>query len=101
MNKITKRIKELKEQITLNIKPPDKCVGCGYTSEKMREEFGVAWLEHRIPNTNFVFYVCPNCNLCSGNMYAAENAKKIAQKQKEGQSRIVTPESKIILPGRN
>jgi hypothetical protein len=61
----------------------------------MKEEFDVAWLEHRIPNTNFLFYVCPNCSLCSGNQHAAENAKKIKEQGNGGKSRLHLPKSDI------
>lgn len=101
MNKTTKSIKELKQQITLEIGPPEKCWVCEYTPEQMKEEFEVAWLEHRIPNTNFVFYMCPNCNVCSGNRFAAQNAKIIATQQAEGKSKILQPQKSIILPGQN
>lgn len=101
MNKNTKSIKELKEKLTLEIGPPSECAVCGYTAEQMKKEFEVAWLEHRIPNTSFVFYMCPNCNICSGNRFSTENAKKIATQQKEGESRILQPQKSIILPGKN
>ncbi len=101
MNKNTKSIKDLKKQFTLEIGPPAKCSVCDYIPEQMKEEFEVAWLEHRIPNTNFVFYLCPNCSTCSGNRFAAENAKKIAKQQKEGEPKILQPQKHIILPGQN
>lgn len=101
MNKNTKSIKDLKQQLTLEIGPPEQCGNCAYTPEQMKEEFEVAWLEHRIPNTNFVFYMCPKCNVCSGNRFAAENAKKIAKQQVKGESRILQPQKSIILPGKN
>ena len=85
----------------LKIGPPPGCQVCGYDIEQMKEEFGVAWLEHRIPNTSFVFYVCPNCHICSGNEHAMENAKKIREQQGEGKSMILQPQKSIILPGKN
>ena len=102
MNKNNKSIKDLKQQVTLEIGPPTECRVCGYTPEMMKEEFEVAWLEHRIPTTNFVFYMCPSCYVCSGNQHSAENAKKIKQQQEEkGESRILQPQKSIILPGKN
>ena len=97
MNKTTKSIKELKEQTTLHIGPPSACPLCGMTSEQMKEEFEVAWLEHRIPNTNFVFYVCPNCDICVGNAHSTENAKKIREQQAKGPSRILSPQGERIV----
>ena len=101
MNKTTKSIKDLKEQVILKIGPPAACPLCGYDIEQMKEEFEVGWLEHRIPNTNFVFYVCPNCYVCVGNQHATENAKKIREQQVEGPSRILQPQKSIIIPGKN
>lgn len=101
MNKQTNAAKDFKEQVTLEIGPPSECRVCGYDTDKMKEEFEVAWLEHRIPNTGFVFYVCPNCNTCSGNVFAAENAKKLREQGNDGKSRIVKPQKSIILPGHN
>lgn len=101
MNKIKNSIKDLKEQITLEIRPPSECGNCGFDVEQMKEQYEVAWLEHRIPNTNFVFYVCPNCHVCSGNQHAAENAKKIKEQQESAPPRILQPQKSIILPGRN
>lgn len=98
---MTKSIKDMKERTILEIGPPAKCANCGYTHEKMREEFDIAWLEHRIPNTSFVFYVCPNCYLCSGNKFAVENAKKIRAQNGKGESKIVEAKTKIFLPGQN
>jgi len=98
MNKTTKSIKDLKEQTTLHIGPPLACPLCGMEAEAMKEEFEVAWLEHRIPNTNFVFYVCPNCNVCVGNKHSAENAKKIKEQQEKGPSKILTPQGKLVRP---
>lgn len=101
MNKTTESIKKLKEQTTLEIGPPGQCGNCGYSVDMMKEEFEVAWLEHRIPNTNFVFYECPNCFVCSGNKHSVENAKKIREQQAKGSSRILQPQKSIILPGKN
>ena len=99
MNKVTKSIKELKEQVTLHIEPPPVCPLCDFTIEAMKEQFEVAWLEHRIPNTNFVFYVCPNCYICVGNQHSTENAKKIRDQQAKGPSRILSPQGeKIVRP---
>ena len=97
MNKTTNSIKDLKEKVTLHIGPPTACPLCGMEPEAMREQFEVAWLEHRIPNTNFVFYVCPNCNVCVGNQHSAENAKKIKEQQEKGESRILSPQGKRIV----
>jgi len=97
MNKTTKSIKQMKEQVTLHIGPPPVCPLCAIEIEAMKEQFEVAWLEHRIPNTNFVFYVCPSCHICVGNMHSAENAKKIRVQQEKGQSRIVTPQGNRIV----
>ena len=101
MNKVKNSIKDLKEKLILEIGPPTECRVCGYNVDQMKEEFEVAWLEHRIPNTNFVFYMCPNCNVCSGNMYSVQNAKKIREQGRPEPPRIVQPNKSIILPGRN
>ena len=101
MNKLKKDWKNLKEQVTLNIGPPSECRVCGYNVEMMNEEFEVAWLEHRIPNTSFVFYMCPNCCVCSGNKHSADNAKKLREQGNDGKSRIIKPQKSIILPGQN
>ena len=101
MNKLKKDWKNLKEQVTLNIGPPERCQACDYTPEDMKRDFEVAWLEHKIPNTSFVFYVCPNCHTCSGNKHAADNAKKIREQGNQGESRILKPQKHIILPGQN
>ena len=101
MNKQTNAAKNLKEQVTLEIGPPGQCRVCGYGVDMMKDEFGVGWLEHRIPNTGFVFYVCPNCHTCSGNQFASENAKKIREQGNDGESRIIKPQKSIILPGQN
>jgi len=101
MNKTTKSLKEMRERTILEIGPPLECRVCGYTHEQMKEDYDVAWLEHRIPNTSFVFYVCPNCNACSGNRFAVENAKKIRDQSNAGESRILQPKKTIILPGQN
>ena len=99
MNKTTKSIKQMKEQVTLHIGPPSVCPLCAIEIEAMKEQFGVAWLEHRIPNTNFVFYVCPGCRVCVGNQHSAENAKKIREQQEKGPSKIVGPTGKLLTPG--
>lgn len=101
MNKTTKSIKDLKETIIFEIGPPLECRVCGYDIEHMKEDYEVAWLEFRIPNSNFVFYVCPNCHVCSGNQHAVENAKKIREQQDEAPPMILQPNKSIILPGRN
>ena len=97
MNKQTNSVKELKEKVTLHIGPPPACPLCGMEHEAMKEQFEVAWLEHRIPNTNFVFYVCPNCKVCVGNEHSTENAKKIREQQEKGESRILSPQGKRIV----
>lgn len=97
MNKTTNSIKQLKEQVTLHVGPPPTCPLCTYNVEQMKKEFEIAWLEHRIPNTNFVFYVCPNCGVCVGNMHSTENAKKIKKQQEKGESRILSPQGQRIV----
>ena len=98
MNKTTKSIKDLKERTVLHIGPPPACPLCGMEIDAMKEQFEVAWLEHRIPNTNFVFYVCPNCDVCVGNAHSTENAKKIREAGPPEKSRILSPQGKLVRP---
>ena len=87
----------------LKVGVPGSCIHCGFTPEKMQEEYGIGFMMFEVPNTTCIFFQCPHCGGLMGNVHAVENTKKIIQERiDEKRKEILIPHKKglLYLPGR-
>jgi len=90
----------MSDKPTYKISPLDQCPACGCPANEMEETTGSKWIMFRIPNTLFVVYQCPFCNMISGNKFAVENTQKVLKDQEEAKNKtpIYKPQGNLILP---
>ena len=80
-----------KVQVSLQMRPPDRCSGCGYVPTEEDEQ---AWIQIR-QNSPIWFYACPKCFTLMTTKDALANLDAWAKAERQRRQRMESP---LIIP---
>lgn len=80
------------------LEAPDKCAGCGKTSENIGKEYG-GYLVFRLPMPFIALFACPNCHTVMVNKNAFKLTQQLHERvEKKEKQRIIQINSPLTVP---